>query len=79
MQLHRERAQRLYSSRSRANALGHFAVYYNDPALINTVWRNYERVTQGDMQRVARRYLNPRNRSVVITAPKAAAPKEKNP
>jgi predicted Zn-dependent peptidase len=79
MQLQRERAQRLYSSRSRANALGHFAVYYNDPALINSVWRNYERVTRADMQRVARLYLTANRRTVVITAPKAAAPKDKTP
>src|SRR4030095_15181839 len=34
MQLRRQRAQQLYSSRSRANSLGHFAVYYNDAQLI---------------------------------------------
>jgi predicted Zn-dependent peptidase len=77
MQLRRERAQRLYSSRSRANALGHFAVYYNDPALINTVWNNYERVTRADIQRVARLYLTPARRTLVITLPKTAAAKEK--
>jgi zinc protease len=73
MQLRRERAQRLYSSRSRATALGHFAVYYNDPALINAVWRNYERVSRADLQRVAREYLTRSRRSVVVTMPKAAA------
>ena len=75
MQLRRERTQRLYSSRSRANALGHFAVYYDDPALINSVWRRYEGVTRADLQRVARVYLKESNRSVVTTLPKTAAPK----
>jgi zinc protease len=75
MQLRRERAQRLYSSRSRANSLGHFAVYYNDPALINSIWRRYEGVTRADLQRVARAYLKETNRTVVTTLPKTAAAK----
>jgi zinc protease len=73
MQLRRQRAQRLYSSRSRANALGHFAIYYNDPQLINTIWSNYERVTIADLQRVARQYFKANQRTVVITTPKASA------
>jgi zinc protease len=73
MQLRRERAQRVYSSRSRATSLGHFAVYYQDPGLINSVWRNYDRVTRADLQRVARQYLTPHLRSVVTTMPKTAA------
>jgi zinc protease len=73
MQLRRQRAQQLYSSRSRANALGHFAVYYNQPELINSVWRQYERVTKMDLQRVARMYFKDTNRSVVTTLPKPAS------
>jgi len=73
MQLRRQRAQQLYSSRSRANALGHFAVYYNDPSLINSVWRKYEAVTASDLQRVARRYFSESNRTVVTTMPKSIA------
>jgi zinc protease len=75
MQLRRQRAQRLYSSRSRANSLGHFAVYYNDPALINSIWRDYERVTGADLQRVARAYFKETNRTVVVTMPKGSAAK----
>ena len=73
MQLRRQRAQQLYSSRSRANALGHFAVYYNDPNLVNSIWRKYDAVTPGDLQRVARLYFHDGNRSVVTTLPKTAA------
>ena len=72
MQLRRQRAQRLYSTRSRANSLGHFAVYYNDPELINSVWLRYERVTRADLQRVARGYFKDTQRTVVTTLPKSA-------
>lgn len=73
MQLKRQRAQQLYSSRSRANTLGHYAVYYNDPQLINSVWRKYEQVTKADLQRAARAYFADSNRAVVTTLPKAEA------
>ncbi len=73
MQLRRQRAQQLYSTRSRANSLGHFAVYYNDPGLINSVWARYEQITKADLQRVARAYFKDSNRTVVTTMPKAAA------
>ena len=73
MQLRRQRAQQLYSSRSRANSLGHFAVYYNDPGLINSVWSSYEQITKADLQRVAQTYFTDSNRTVVTTLPKAAA------
>ena len=76
MQLRRQRAQQLYSTRSRANSLGHFAVYYNDAGLINSVWGQYDRITKADLQNVARRYFTEANRSVVTTMPKAAAATE---
>jgi zinc protease len=72
MQLKRQRAQQLYSSRSRANTLGHYAVYYNDPQLINGVWRKYEEVSKTDMQWAARAYFSESNRTVVTTLPKPA-------
>jgi predicted Zn-dependent peptidase len=73
MQLRRQRAQQLYSTRARANALGHFAVYYNDANLINDVWKNYQQVSSADLQRVARKYFTPSNRTVVTTMPKSSA------
>jgi zinc protease len=78
MQVRRQRAQRLYSTRSRANSLGHFAVYYNDPKLINSVWRKYDQVTRADVQRVARAYFKETNRTVVTTLPKAPPVKDGN-
>jgi predicted Zn-dependent peptidase len=73
MQLRRQRAQQLYSTRARANSLGHFAVYYNDAKLINDVWKNYQQVSSADLQRVARKYFTLNNRTVVTTMPKSAA------
>jgi predicted Zn-dependent peptidase len=73
MQLRRQRAQQLYSTRSRSNSLGHFAVFYDEAELINTVWRKYEKVTKADLQRVARAYFKGTNRTVVTTMPKSVA------
>lgn len=73
MQLRRQRAQQLYSTRSRANSLGHFAVYYDEPNLINTVWDRYQRVTKADVQLAAQRYLKEAHRTVLTTMPKGAA------
>jgi predicted Zn-dependent peptidase len=73
MQLRRQRAQQLYSTRSRANSLGHFTVYYNDPRLINSVWDQYDRITQAELQKVAQKYFTENNRSVLTTVPKTAA------
>ncbi len=73
MQLRRQRAQQLYSTRARANALGHFAVYYNDPSLINKVWDRYDQISQADIQKAAQKYFIPANRSVITTIPKPAS------
>lgn len=73
MQLRRQRAQSLRSTLSRAILLGQYAVYYNDPGLINTIEEKVNRITKSDLQRVAQTYLKDTNRTVVITLPKAAA------
>jgi len=72
MQLRRQRAQQRYSTRARANSLGHYAVFYNEPQLINTEYEKYNAVTKVDMQRVARTYFQESNRTVVTTLPKSA-------
>ena len=51
--------------------LGQYAVYYNDPNLINTRIDKVNAVTKEDVQRVANKYLVQANRTVVITVPKA--------
>jgi predicted Zn-dependent peptidase len=75
MQLRRQRAQQHYSTRTRANAFGHYAVYYNDPQLINSLQQKYSQVSKIDLQRVARTYLKEIQRTVVTTVPKPAAAK----
>jgi predicted Zn-dependent peptidase len=64
----------LQSSLSRAISLGQYAVFYNEPNLINTRLDKVEAVTKADVQRVADKYLTAANRTVVITTPKAKGP-----
>ena len=75
LQLRRQRAQHHYSSRARANALGHDAVYYNDPQLINSAQYKFAQVSKSDLQRVAGAYLKANRRTVVTTMPKPATAK----
>jgi predicted Zn-dependent peptidase len=60
----------LGSSLSRAILLSEYALFYNDPDLINRRADQIAKVTAADVQRVAREYLVPQNRTVVITNPK---------
>jgi zinc protease len=61
------------SSLLRAVLLSTYALFYNDPARINTRTARIKAVTAADVQRVARQYLNADNRSVIQTNPKPAA------
>jgi predicted Zn-dependent peptidase len=63
----------LQSSLQRAAMMSQDALFYNEPGRINTAVSRFAAVTPADVQRVARKYLNPENRSVIITTPKAAA------
>ncbi|MGI8919025.1 MAG: M16 family metallopeptidase [Pyrinomonadaceae bacterium] len=63
----------LQSSLSRAINLTQYAIYYNDPGLINARLDKVAAVTKDDVQRVANKYLRDTNRTVVITMPKARA------
>ena len=71
----RAAASAITSTLQRAILLGQYALYYNDPDLINTHVDRILKVTAADVQRVAKKYLTKENRSVVITVPKPAAPK----
>jgi predicted Zn-dependent peptidase len=62
------------STLSRAILLSEYALFHDDPNLINTRAEKIAAVTAEDVQRVARKYLTAENRSVVITSPKPAAP-----
>ena len=59
----------LGSSLQRAILLARFTVFYNDPGLINTRYERIAALKIDDLQRVARQYLVPANRAVVITVP----------
>ena len=69
----------LQSSLGRANSIGQYAVYYDDPSLINTRIDKVNAVTREDVQRVANKYLVQTNRTVVITVPKAGGGRGMNP
>jgi predicted Zn-dependent peptidase len=64
----------LGSSLSRAIMLSQLAVFYDDPNLINTRYERLSAITAADVQRVAKQYLIPSNRTVVITNPTPATP-----
>ena len=61
----------LQFSISRAITLGQYAIYYNEPGLINTRLDKVAAVTKEDVQRVANKYLVDTNRTVVVTTLKA--------
>jgi zinc protease len=63
----------LRNSLQRSILLARYSVFYNDPGVINTRYERIAAVSAADIQRVARQYLVPANRTVVITTPKAAA------
>jgi predicted Zn-dependent peptidase len=62
---------RMQSSLQRAILLSQYALFYDDPARINTSAQRIAAVTAADVQRVAQKYLTKENRSVVVTTPKA--------
>jgi zinc protease len=69
----RQQAAAVTSTLQRAIQLGEYALYFDDPNLVNTRAQNYQKIRAADVQRVARKYLTKENRSVVITIPAKAA------
>ena len=69
----RSNAQQMRSTLARAIEIGQDTVFYNDPALVDSVEQKIDAVTKEDIQRVARKYLTPENRAVVVTVPKPGA------
>ncbi len=71
----RQQAGAATSTLTRAIQLGEYALFYDNPNLVNTRAESYQKITAADVQRVAKKYLTKENRSVVITMPKSGAAK----
>jgi predicted Zn-dependent peptidase len=54
------------SAQSRAAALGINKVFYNDANVLNDYIDRIRAVTRADVQRVAVKYLQPNNRTVLV-------------
>lgn len=65
----RERVAGMESTMARAIQMGEYAVFYNDPNMINTYVERVQKVTREDIQRVARKYMVDAHKTVVITMP----------
>ncbi|HKQ77319.1 MAG TPA: pitrilysin family protein [Blastocatellia bacterium] len=61
--------QSLQSSLGTAIRLSEYAVFYDDPNLLNTQFQKFAAITKADVQRVAQKYLKQSNRTVAITTP----------
>ena len=55
--------------RSKASTLGRYAVFAKDPSRFNTELDRYLQVTAADIQRVARSYFAPTQRTVLVVEP----------
>jgi predicted Zn-dependent peptidase len=63
----RRAAEQQRGSLSRAVAMGEYAVMFNDPDMINRRAELVAKITKEDLQRVAKKYLAPARRNVLIT------------
>ncbi|HEY6939144.1 MAG TPA: hypothetical protein VI424_18430, partial [Terriglobales bacterium] len=53
--------------------LGQYAVFFNDPGLVNTIMDKYDSVTAEQVKAAARKYLVTTERAVVTTLPEQQA------
>ena len=70
--LNQQRAQQVASRltvSAKANILQSFALTYGDPFEVNKAMARFEAVTLDDVLQVARKYLVPENRTVVVARP----------
>lgn len=56
-----------------AGSLADDATVFNDPGRLNTIEQRMTAVTAAQVQEMARKYLRPENRTVIVTVPAAAA------
>jgi zinc protease len=69
------------TAQAKADAIGNAKVILDDLSLVNRQLAEYQKVSAADVQRVARTYLSPENRTVVYMLPESMRPKseEKKP
>ena len=56
-----------------ARSLAEYTLFFGEPGRINTRWDRLAKFSAADVQRVAKQYFTPENRTVVISIPKPAA------
>ena len=75
-QLRSQTIRSLATAFGKAEAVQQYNLFAGDPNALRTAMDRYMAVSRADIQRVARQYLVPNNRAVIITVPApAAAPK----
>jgi predicted Zn-dependent peptidase len=73
MEVKRAKVEQLEGTLYRAQALGEYAVFYNDPNVVNSGNDKLLTVTKDQIQKAARTYLTESNRTVLTTVPKPRA------
>ncbi|MBA3259611.1 MAG: insulinase family protein [Gemmatimonadales bacterium] len=63
----------------RANLLASFALFDGDPGRINTIDREFARLTPALLKKTAREFLRPTNRTVLLVIPKGAPARASQP
>jgi len=72
----RRMIQARQSDMSTAVRMGQYAVYFDDPGLINTWLAKYDAVTAEQVKAAAAKYLVAKERTVVTTLPATQAAKQ---
>jgi predicted Zn-dependent peptidase len=70
MEVKRAKVEQLEGTLYRAQTLGEYAVFYNDPNVINSGNDKLLAVTKDQIQKAARTYLTESNRTILTTVPK---------
>ena len=65
----RQLVSEMTASLRRAVLLAEAALFYGDPAVVNTRYERLQKFNAADAQRIARQYLVPENRTVIVTVP----------
>lgn len=60
---------RMQTNLSKADMISHYKTFYNDPYMVNTNIDNYMKVTLGDMQEAAEKYLKDKGRVILNYIP----------